>query len=98
MCIEVLDKFTDDGANVVQLASISGANYQMFELVEVGTTEHFKCKCWTATNDDQVCADRAYKVETNNGCDTITTYYAVGSDEEMVTTGTTTSTLYSNYC
>ena len=39
MGLEVLGGATADGAHVIQSASVSGANHQLFNLVEVSTPE-----------------------------------------------------------
>ena len=52
------------------------------------------CQDWTATNDQHVSAGRAY-TQTSSGCDTVITYYAVGSNENLGTSGSTSTTLFS---
>ncbi len=55
-----------------------------------------ECQQWTATNDAHVAANRAYVETRGFGCSETTTYYAVGSDENLGTSGGTSSTLYSD--
>ncbi len=53
------------------------------------------CEQWSATNTQHVSAGRAYTQSQSSGCSTTTTYYAVGSDQNLGTSGSTTTTLNS---
>ncbi len=55
-----------------------------------------ECQQWTATNDAHVAAERAYMETGGGGCGENTTYYAVGSDENLGRSGGASTTLYSN--
>lgn len=55
------------------------------------------CQQWTATNNQHVSAGRAYVQSGTGGCGgnrEVTSYYAVGSDEDLGVLGSATTTLY----
>lgn len=52
------------------------------------------CQSYTATNSQHVSAGRAYAQNVQSGCSTITNYYAVGSNQSLGSSGTTSTTLY----
>lgn len=51
------------------------------------------CQQWTSTNAQHVNAGRAYTQQETVGCDSVTTYYAVGSNTSLGTSGSSTTTL-----
>jgi len=53
------------------------------------------CQEYTSTNDQHVSAGRAFAQTDSSGCQTVVTgYYANGSNESMGSSGSTTTTLY----
>ncbi len=54
------------------------------------------CQQYTATNGAHVTAGRAYTQSSGSGCNAVTTYYAKGSNENLGTSGTTSTTLFTN--
>lgn len=52
------------------------------------------CQEYTATNSSHVSAGRAYTQTVSDGCGSTTYYYAVGSNANLGTSGSTTTTLY----
>lgn len=54
------------------------------------------CREWSATNAAHVNANRAYTETSSSGCRDTTTYFAVGSGENLGTSDTTTVTLYTD--
>ncbi len=52
------------------------------------------CQEFTATNSQHVSAGRAYTQNVQNGCNMETHYYAAGSNTDLGTSGSTTTTLY----
>lgn len=54
------------------------------------------CQQWTSSNDQHVSAGRAYTQQETVGCDTVTTYYAVGSNMSIGTSGYSSTTLHSS--
>lgn len=62
---------------------------------EVPVESGGECQQWSTTNNQHVFAGRAYTQGAGGGCNAgTTTYYAVGTDQDLGSVGTTMTTLY----
>ena len=81
---------TSGSTSTTLFSEDNGATYHKGSCPSTGTD----CQEYTTTNDQHVSAARAYTQSGSSGCDTTaTTYYAVGSDENLGTSGSATTTL-----
>jgi hypothetical protein len=84
--------FQEKGA--VEISKLVYAGIEALDLPLIDTDPGGQtCQNWGATNAQHVSAGRAY-AQTGSGCEAATTYYAVGSNANLGTSASTTTTLY----